>query len=132
MIGQRWVRILCDECKKPAKLEEEKLNKVKEILEKLNPEEKKKVDFNSLNFFEPGGCDKCQGLGYRGRIGVYEILVINEEIEKIILSGKASEYDMRNIGIKNGMVTMIQDGILKAIDGVTSISEIFRVAEDKL
>jgi len=58
--------------------------------------------------------------------------VINEGIEKLILSGKASEYDMRNIGVENGMVTMVQDGILKAIKGITSISEIFRVAEDKL
>jgi len=132
MIGQRLVRILCADCKQPVRLEEEKMAKVKTILDKLNPEEKKKIDFKNLNFFEPKGCDKCQGLGYRGRIGIYEILVINEGIEKLILSGKASEYDMRNIGVENGMVTMVQDGILKAIKGITSISEIFRVAEDKL
>ena len=65
------------------------------------------------------------------KVLVIEKLFTNEEIEKLILSGKASEYDMRNIGIKNGMVTMVQDGLFKAIDGVTSISEIFRVAEDK-
>ena len=56
---------------------------------------------------------------------------MNKETEKLILAGQLSEYDIREIAVKNGMVTMVQDGILKALDGITSIEEVFRVAEEK-
>ena len=48
----------------------------------------------------------------------------------MILTGHVSEYDMRNIGVKNGMITMVQDGLLKAADGITTVAEVFRVAKD--
>jgi type II secretory ATPase GspE/PulE/Tfp pilus assembly ATPase PilB-like protein len=54
---------------------------------------------------------------------------MSAEIEKIILSGQVSEYQMKEVAIKNGMVTMVQDGLLKALDGITSVEEVFRVAE---
>ncbi len=65
--------------------------------------------------------------GYKGRIGAYEVLVKNEEIEKAILAGSISEYDMRTIAMKQGMVTMTQDGLLKASEGVTSVDEVKRI-----
>jgi len=129
MIGQRLVRQICDKCKKEVKLSEENLTKVKEILEKLPNEKKSKIDFDNLKFYKGEGCEACQGIGYKGRIGIYEIMLMNEEIEKLILSGNVSEYDMRNISVKHGMVTMVQDGLLKALDGLTSINEVFRVSE---
>ena len=131
MIGQRLVRRICQNCKEEAELNKETKQKIKEILGKLPAVEKEKIDFNSLKFYKGRGCDACQEIGYRGRIGIYEIMVVNAEIEKIILSGKASEYDMRAIAEKNGMITMVQDGLLKAIDGTTSIEEVFRVSEEK-
>jgi len=54
---------------------------------------------------------------------------MNPEIEKIILSGKVSEYDIQEIAVKNGMLTMVQDGLLKAKGGITTIAEVFKVAE---
>ena len=54
---------------------------------------------------------------------------MNPEIEKIILSGQLSEYDIQEIAVKDGMVTMVQDGLLKALDGITTIEEVFRVSE---
>ena len=54
---------------------------------------------------------------------------MNKEIEKLILGGAASEYDMRDNAKKNGMITMVQDGLLKALDGITSVEEVFRVSE---
>lgn len=129
MIGQRLVRQICGKCKKEVKLEESDLVKIKEILEKLPTEEKLKIDFENLKFYRGDGCEACQGIGYKGRIGIYEIMIMNEEIEKLILSGNVSEYDMRNISIKNGMITMVQDGLLKALDGLTSVDEVFRVSE---
>ncbi len=129
MIGQRLVRCICKNCKKETDLNGEQMKKVKEILNKLPEEEKNKIDFNGLKFYKGTGCEICQNIGYKGRIGIYEILAMNKEIEKIILSGKVSEYDMRDIAAKNGMITMTQDGLLKALKGITSVEEVFRVAK---
>jgi len=131
MVGQRLVRRICEKCKKEVKLDEKVQQRVKDILEILPADQKKKIDFNNLKFYQGQGCEACQNIGYKGRIGIYEIMVMNSEVEKLILSGKVSEYDMREIAVKNGMITMVQDGLLKAIDGVTSVEEVFRVAEEK-
>jgi len=131
MIGQRLVRKICETCKKEIKLEPNILGRVKEILSSLPKEEAEKLNLDKQKFYIGAGCETCQGIGYKGRIGIYEIMSINEEIEKLILSGQVSEYDMRAVAAKNGMVTMAQDGLLKAIDGITSVEEVFRVAEEK-
>jgi len=127
IIGQRLVRRICDNCKTEIKLESEKLERVKKILADLPKDYQ--VDLNNLKFYYGKGCEKCQGLGYHGRIGIYEVLTMNSEIEKVILSGKVSEYQMRDLAKKQGMITMVQDGLLKAIDGITTVDEVFRVAE---
>lgn len=133
IIGQRLVRKICRQCKREVKLEEEVWRRVKEILEQLPAEEKKELDMiwpeEKWKFFEGAGCENCQGIGYEGRIGIYEIMIMNEKIEKIILSGRASEYDMRRQAVADGMTTMVQDGLLKALAGITSVKEVFRVAE---
>ena len=129
MIGQRLVRKICQKCKHEVKLEDQVLKRVKDLLGELLEEDKKKIDFDNLKFYKGDGCEACQGIGYKGRIGIYEVLTMNQEIEKLILSGQASEYDMRDNAKKNGMITMVQDGLLKALDGITSVEEIFRVSE---
>jgi type II secretory ATPase GspE/PulE/Tfp pilus assembly ATPase PilB-like protein len=131
VIGQRLVRRLCTKCKTEHIPDGEEKEKIKSILEKLPEKYREKYIFENLKFYESKGCEACQGIGYKGRIGIYEIMVINDEIEKVVLSGQISEYDLRKISVKKGMVTMAQDGILKAADGVTSIKEVFRVAEEK-
>jgi type II secretory ATPase GspE/PulE/Tfp pilus assembly ATPase PilB-like protein len=129
MIGQRLVRKICQKCKHEIKLDDSNLKRVKDLLNELLDEDKKGIDFNNLKFYQGSGCEACQGIGYKGRIGIYEVLTMNKEIEKLVLSGTASEYDMRDNAKKNGMITMVQDGILKAIAGITSVDEVFRVAE---
>ena len=129
MIGQRLVRKICQKCKHEVKLEDEVIKRVKDLLGELLEEDKKKIDFDNLKFYKGDGCEACQGIGYKGRIGIYEVLTMNQEIEKLILGGQASEYDMRDNAKKNGMITMVQDGLLKALDGITSVEEIFRVSE---
>ncbi len=131
MIGQRLVRRICEKCKTEDKISKEHMEEVKKIVDKLPDFEKNELSSKELKFHKGKGCDACQGLGYKGRIGVYEIMIMDKEIEKLILSGKVSEYDMREISAKKGMLSMVQDGVLKALDGITSIEEIFRVAEDK-
>ncbi len=129
MIGQRLVRKICDKCKRQAEPDEETLKRAKDLLNELAEADKKNIDFNNFKFYEGGGCEACQGLGFKGRVGIYEVLTMNPEIEKLILSGQTSEYDMRANAKKNGMITMAQDGLLKALEGITSLEEVFRVAE---
>ncbi|KKP92045.1 MAG: Cyclic nucleotide-binding protein [Parcubacteria group bacterium GW2011_GWA2_36_10] len=94
-------------------------------LNSISPQSGAKPDnLTNLKFFSAKGCEKCGHLGYKGRIGLYEILTMNQKIEKIILSANISEYDIEKIAIEEGMVTMLQDGILKALDGITSLDEV--------
>ncbi len=91
--------------------------------------EKKNVDLKKLKFYHGKGCEQCSGLGYKGRIGIYEIFTMNKEIEKVILSAEVSEYIIQELAVKGGMVTMVQDGLLKALEKITTPEEIFRVIE---
>ncbi|HRY36610.1 MAG TPA: GspE/PulE family protein [Candidatus Magasanikbacteria bacterium] len=129
IIGQRLVRRICPKCIIEDKIDEEKMKRVKEQFEKLPENEKNKIDFNNLKFYKGQGCEFCSGLGYKGRIGIYEIFTMNKEIEEIILTGQTSEYAIQEIAVKNGMVTMVQDGLLKALNKVTTVEEVFRVTE---
>jgi len=129
VIGQRLVRRICDTCKEEVVLEGEVLERVNKILQNLPEDEKKNVNFNQLRFYKGKGCEVCSGLGYKGRIGIYEIFTMNKEIEQVILSSEVSEYIIQEIAVKNGMVTMVQDGLLKALDKITTVDEVFRVIE---
>lgn len=128
IIGQRLCRRVCENCKDEIKLDEETLQKVMAELKLIPESAGEKIDFNNLKFYKGKGCDKCSGLGYKGRIGIYEIFTMNPEIEAIILSGQLSEYIIQEVAQKNGMVTMMQDGLLKCLDGITTVDEVFRVA----
>ncbi|MGC9049051.1 MAG: GspE/PulE family protein [Patescibacteria group bacterium] len=129
IIGQRLVRRICSGCKKETTLPEELLDRVRKILKEIPEKSGAKVNLDQLKFYSGGGCQMCQGLGYRGRIGIYEIMLMTPDIEKIILSGEVSEYQMRDLAKKQGMITIVQDGLLKALDGITTVEEVFRVAE---
>ncbi|MDO8260818.1 MAG: GspE/PulE family protein [Candidatus Magasanikbacteria bacterium] len=133
MIGQRLVRKICKNCKKEIELAGEERERVVTILGDLPEDEKLRLNYTpeltGMKFSKGEGCVACQGIGYKGRIGIYEIMIMNEEIEKMILPGNVSEYDMRSVAKKYGMITMVQDGLLKAMDGITSVDEVFRVAE---
>ncbi len=129
IIGQRLVRRICPNCIEEEKIDSEKMKRIEEQLNKLPEGEKTKIDFKNLKFFRGKGCESCSGLGYKGRIGIYEIFTMNKEIEEIILTGQTSEYAIQEIAVKNGMVTMVQDGLLKALNKVTTVEEVFRVIE---
>jgi type II secretory ATPase GspE/PulE/Tfp pilus assembly ATPase PilB-like protein len=129
IMGQRLVRRICEKCIEEAVVEGEKMEKIATLLEKLPSAEKQNVDMNNLHFYKGKGCEKCSGLGYKGRIGIYEIFTMSKEIEEVILSAQVSEYVIEELAVKNGMVTMVQDGILKALDKVTTVDEVFRVTE---
>ena len=129
IVGQRLVRRICESCVMEDKPDGEKLENALKLLESLPASEKKNVDMNNLHFYKGAGCEKCSGLGYKGRIGIYEIFTMNKEIESVILSGQVSEYVIQDMAVKNGMVTMAQDGVLKSLEKITTLEEVFRVTE---
>jgi len=130
VIGQRLVRRLKKEMSMPAKLSAAQMKQVKQILGTLSEKSGYKVDLDKLTFFEPDPKKVTkEDDGYKGRIGIYEIFTMTPEIEEVILSGtEISEYKIQDIALKNGMVTMAQDGLLKALDGLTSVDEVLAVA----
>ncbi len=133
MIGQRLVRRICTDCKMETELDSQTMSRVMKIMSEIPEKSGFRIaaeELKKIKFYKGAGCEQCQGLGYKGRIGIYEIMVMNKEVESLILSGHVSEYDMRAISAKNGMITMIQDGLLKATEGITTAEEVFRVAKD--
>lgn len=129
MIGQRLVRRICEKCKIEDKLDEDTRKKALEYIKNIPAAERGELDFDKIVFYKGAGCEACQNIGYKGRIGIYEIVVVDEEMERLIISGAVSEYDMRAAAAKKGTISMVQDGLLKALDGITSVDEVFRVAD---
>lgn len=130
IIGQRLVRKICNECKEEVELDSATMSKVIKALSEISEASGARLkSLDNLKFYKGKGCTVCNNLGYKGRIGIFEIMIMNKEIEDVILSGKVSEYVLQDIAIKNGMVTMLQDGLLKAVDGITSVDEVFRVTK---
>ncbi len=137
VMAQRLVRRLCEKCKKEIELDEVTKNRAEEIMSRAGKdikeiEEIKDIEnknIRDVKFYGPVGCEECNHLGYKGRVGIFEMFEMVKEIEEVILSNQISEYKIREIAIKNGMLTMVQDGLLKAMRGITSVEEVFRVAE---
>jgi type II secretory ATPase GspE/PulE/Tfp pilus assembly ATPase PilB-like protein len=126
-IAQRLVRKLCSECKEEYVPARETSDSLKRVLSLISPKSKLEIPKEIAKLYRPKGCPKCHGIGYKGRMGIYEVLTISKEIEKLIVEG-AGEGDIAKQALEEGMITMAQDGILKAVEGVTSTEEVWRVA----
>jgi type IV pilus assembly protein PilB len=116
-LAQRLARRLCQHCKEAYRPTE------KELQEARFPEElASKVD----ELYRPVGCSRCGKTGYRGRLGLYEVMPITEEIERLTVERRSSD-DIRRVAIDQGMITLRSDGLEKVASGATSLGEIFRV-----
>jgi general secretion pathway protein E len=80
-------------------------------------------------FYRSTGCSRCFNSGYRGRVGIYEILVLNEEIQNLVLKTYDS-HRIKNEAVRLGMTTLYQDGIEKVLRGITTIEEVLRVTQN--
>ena len=128
IIGQRLVRKICSDCKQVYTPAEGLISRVEAILKSIP--KSAKVEFpKTLNFTHSVGCEKCNGLGYKGRLGVYEVFIISEAIEEMINRG-ATATEVKKQAVEEGMLSMAQDGILKALQGLTDIEEVFRVTQE--
>ncbi len=127
IIAQRLVRKLCTACKQKVHPDPFTLTKVKEILAAIpkaaNVRLPKPEEFI---FYHAIGCEKCGNSGFKGRIGIYEVIERSDAIEKLIMAS-AGTSEIQKAAIADGMITMRQDGILKVLEGVTEIEEVFRV-----
>lgn len=126
VIGQRLVRKLCPDCKEKYKPARETIESIKKILAVISPKAKLPIPKEIETLFRAKGCPKCHGLGYKGRIGIFEIFTLNDEISQKI-TAMAPEEEILALSLEDGMITMLQDGILKALEGVTSLEEVQRV-----
>ena len=129
VVGQRLARKICEDCKEEIQIAEAEKKKIEAEIEKMPEREKTEIKGKELKFFHGKGCKNCNDSGYKGRIGLYEVLSISENIKDMILNKKPSS-EIQEEAVRAGMVTMLQDGILKVSDGVTTVEEIWRVTKD--
>ena len=124
-VAQRLVRKVCKKCSKLKKVSPEELKKLKKELSSLNKVQIKKLTPES-KIPEAIGCRDCNFTGYHGRIGIFEAFLVDDEMEKFILTSP-SIAALREKAIKKGMITMYQDGLMKVLEGITTIEEVERV-----
>lgn len=117
VIAQRLVRRLCPACKRAKQATEEE----KKLLSRSAAE--------SLTIYEPGGCPQCDGSGYRGRIGVYEIMEMSPKL-KVIISRDGSSEDIKQQALQEGMHTLRMSATEYVLDGTTSVNEMMKVSFD--
>lgn len=138
VMAQRLVRKICQYCKKEYKLDKASTDallkvfdaeRITTILKENKLLEEGEKNLEEMTFYKGDGCPRCNNSGYKGRMGIYEVLEINQEIIQKI-NEHADSNALKDTARKNGMVTMSEDGLIKAKMGITSISEILRVTKE--
>ena len=115
VLAQRLVRVICPECK-------EAYTPPVEAFRRLNLS----MDLESVTFYRGRGCERCRQTGYRGRIGVFELMMISDHLRELILR-KAPTHELRQAGLEAGMMTLRQDAMQKILEGITTMEEALRV-----
>jgi general secretion pathway protein E len=113
-VAQRIARRICPHCKEPYEPPVEEKAVYESVLGKLNGK-----------LYRGAGCNLCANTGYMGRVGIFEVLTLSEEIKRLLI-GNLSYDEIRAQAIKEGMVPMMHDGMLKVKEGITNISEVLR------
>ena len=130
--AQRLVRRICEHCREEAKVSEKIISNIRSFLSDVSEEEANRYHVRldgPLTFFSGHGCSECNNSGYKGRIAVHEVLEVTDALRTIIAEKRGSETEVREIARKQGMTSMKQDGLLKALRGDTTIAEVERVTE---
>lgn len=130
VVGQRIARRVCPVCREEYEPEESVKKDITEILGELLPKDKPiKLYHGKATPEGAQPCGECGGSGYKGRVGIFEVFPVTEGVSKLILT-RAPMRDIEKQAITEGMITMKQDGYMKAIEGVTTLEEVLRVAQD--
>ncbi|MBI2642521.1 MAG: Flp pilus assembly complex ATPase component TadA, partial [Candidatus Wildermuthbacteria bacterium] len=132
-IAQRLIRRLCDECKQKEKPTKAVFDLIIKEVAALNPEMQKHADplvkQKDFEVYAARGCKVCGSSGFRDRIAIFEVLTMTDELEKITLEDP-SERKISQEALRQGMTTLRQDGILKVLDGITTVEEVMRATEE--
>jgi type II secretory ATPase GspE/PulE/Tfp pilus assembly ATPase PilB-like protein len=139
IIAQRLVRKICEFCKKEYVLEKAAVSELGKLFDvkkltslftdqgvKLAPKEK---SLESITFYHGEGCRRCNNSGHKGRIGIYEVLEVDSELAQKINQHATADV-IKEYARKKGMLTMLEDGLVKAKQGVTTIEEVIRVTKE--
>jgi type II secretory ATPase GspE/PulE/Tfp pilus assembly ATPase PilB-like protein len=124
VVAQRVVRKVCSHCKEDYDAPPEVVKQIKEELGALYTGKG-----NGIKLYRGKGCAQCGDSGYEGRIGIYEVLQVTEKIGRLILERSVTN-EIEKQAIEGGMITMVQDGFLKSIEGTTTLEEVLRVAKE--
>jgi type IV pilus assembly protein PilB len=131
VIAQRLVRKVCMSC-----IHSTSLNTVETQIVEHNPQVKKylqeiskKKDLKKLQIYKGKGCTVCNNTGYHGRVGVFELLLVSDAVREAIMDHKNAD-EIHDIAVKEGMTTMLYDGLRKMLTGVTSLEEVMRVIRE--
>jgi type IV pilus assembly protein PilB len=119
VMGQRLVRVLCPKCKQPDTEPDQMWLKLAGITAK---------DMSGKTIFKPKGCDYCTGTGFRGRLGIFELMVMNNELRTLAFE-RAPTNKVRKAALASGMKSLLMDGRLKVLNGTTTAEEIVKVAQ---
>jgi type IV pilus assembly protein PilB len=115
IVAQRLVRRICTFCKEPMEMPTAAL-----VSAGYSEHEAR-----TLKLFRGRGCERCNNTGYKGRVGLYEVMEVEDEMREMVLSG-ASSFELRNKSMQNGMMTLRMSGLQKVRDGMTTVEEIVR------
>ena len=138
IVAQRLVRKICPNCIQSYNLDKNTVEELEEQMDvptllKTMESQKAIIDskggLKSILFYHGKGCKKCSDTGYKGRIGIYETMEITEELSSLILK-KGNSSEIKKLAIEQGMLTIIEDGFIKAKNGITTIEEIMRVTKE--
>lgn len=130
IIAQRLIRRICPKCKEEMRVPQALVDEIKKELDLIPQGNKRDLARlkPDMKFYHGVGCPDCNQ-GYRGRVGLFEVLRMTDRIEELAIS-KQSANDIKQAAIEDGMITMRQDGILKCLEGLTTIDEVFRATSN--
>lgn len=129
VVGQRIARRVCPACRQEYEPEAAVGEDIRKVLGALLPADKKFVLYRGKGSVDGSPCQSCGGSGYLGRMGIFEVFPVSEAISTLILQ-RAPMAEIEKTAVAQGMITMKQDGYMKAIEGVTTLEEVLRVAQD--
>lgn len=133
--AQRLVRRICNNCREEFPLTEMQKNRIQGLFDAIAPKEVEAYGLDAkqaIVFYQGKGCNQCNDSGYQGRVAIYEVIEVDEEMRAIISDQKGNEQEVHKAALQQGMSSMKQDGILKALKGLTTLSEVERVTEGKI
>lgn len=133
VLAQRLVRRICKHCTEKYEAPKEIQDSIKDVLGNLinsiDRGDSKEDKSNKIYLYRGKGCDKCGQQGYLGRVGIFEVMPISDKIAKFTIE-RRTEAEIQSVAVEEGMVTLLQDGYLKAVEGFTTVEEAVRVAKE--